>query len=378
MINVFNRALHFVGSVPAEVSDDIEHGMRWLLDGAGTHEITALPSEDSVWIVPWLLARRTVVDNDPGEEARPAFDIVVDGKAAHYADMPMYRVAKGITLRPRHVLLGRVQQVGDKMPVLRKLRETYSRPRLRHQVSVPSPLDLALFTLASPTAPVSPLSKARAVATALRPYRIFRDAGVGEVTELHDRFGDELVYQVEAPTVLIGLWSTPAAARPLLARLLARQISGFLTRLPADAKVVLHLCYGDLGHISMVRPDSLKPAVLFLNALAPLLRRRKRELPAVHIPAAFGDQPPPVDVTFYRPLTRLDTGYQLYAGVADHRDPDVSQIALRLFETTSGRRAAAVGTACGMGREPLDLATSAVTVCRTLADVTHPLTETPT
>lgn len=136
------------------------------------------------------------------------------------------------------------------------------------------------------------------------------------------------------------------AARPLLAWLLARQVSG------------------------------LKPAVLFLNALASLLRRRKRELPVAHIPAAFGDQPPPVDVAFYQPLTQLDAGYRLYAGVADHRDPDVSRIALRLFETTSGRRAEAVSTACGMGREPLKLATSAVSVCRTLVDAPYPLTET--
>jgi hypothetical protein len=92
----------------------------------------------------------------------------------------------------------------------------------------------------------------------------------------------------------------------------------------------------------------------------------------VHLPAAFGDQPPPVDDEFYQPLTRLDTGYRLYAGVADHRDPDVSRIALRLFETASGRRAAAVGTACGTGREPLELAASAVAVCHALADLTYP------
>ncbi|HEX6355824.1 hypothetical protein [Actinophytocola sp.] len=373
---MFNRALHFVGSVPAEVSGDTEQAMRWLLDGAGAHEMTALPNEDTVWIVPWLMARRTITDTGRGQEPRPVFEVVVDGKATDYRDLPMFRIAKGIALRPEHIALGRVRQVSQKMPVFRQLRNLYGRPHLRHQVSVPSPLDMALFTLASPKAPIGLFAKAGAVAIALRHYRLFRDTELGEIAELHDRFADELVYQVEAPTVLIGLWTVPAPLRPVVAWLLARQIAGFLTRFPDDARVVLHLCYGDLGHRSMVRPDSLKPAVLFLNILASQLRRRNRELPNVHLPAAFGDQPPPVDDEFYQPLTRLDNGYRLYAGVADHRDPDVSSTALRLFEKAARRRAVAVGTACGFGREPVELANNAITVCRTLAEVSYPLTET--
>jgi hypothetical protein len=145
-----------------------------------------------------------------------------------------------------------------------------------------------------------------------------------------------------------------------------------LTRLPAGAKVVLHLCYGDLAHTSLVRPTTLTPAVLFLNALANLLRHRGRERPAVHLPAAYGDQPPLTDDRFYQPLARLDTGYPLHAGVADHRDPDVSRTALRLFEAAAGRRAEAVSTACGLGREPLALATRAVEVCRSLTGTTPP------
>lgn len=363
-----SRALHFVGSVPAEVSAEPEQAMRWLLDGAGGHELTALPCEDPRWIAPWLIDRRRVVDGDP------VFEVVVDGTATRYENVPLHRVARGVTLKPEHVALGRVRQVAEVMPVFRTLRAAYGRPRLRHQVSVPFPLDLALFTLASPRASVGPLTKARAVAAALRHSGVFRDALVGEVAELHDRFGDELVFQVEAPTVLVGLWSVPGAVRPALARILARQMAGVLTRLPAGAEVVVHLCYGDLDHLALVRPDSLMPAVLFLNALANLLRRAGRERPAVHLPAAFGDQPPPVGRGFYQPLTRLDAGYPLYAGVADHRDPDVSRVALGLFEAAAGRHAEAVSTACGLGREPLALATDAIAVCHALADAAYPLT----
>ncbi|WP_125726804.1 hypothetical protein [Kibdelosporangium aridum] len=370
-----NRALHFVGSVPAEVSAEPEGVMRWLLDGAGSHEITALPCENPRWIAPWLLDRRNVVDGDSAQEKRAVFEVVVDGVATMYDNVPLHRMARGVALRPEHVALGRVQQVAELMPGFRMLRAEHGQPRLRHQVSVPSPLDLALFTLASPKAAVGPVTKARAVAAALRHYGVFRDAVVGEVVELHDRFGDELVFQVEAPSVLVGLWSVPAPVRPLLARVLARQVADVLTRLPADASVVLHLCYGDLDHTSLVRPTSLKPAVLFLNALANLLRHRERERPAVHLPAAFGDQPPPVDTEYYQPLTRLDAGYPLYAGVADHRDPDVSRAALELFEAAAGRRTEAVSTACGLGREPLALATRAVAVCRTLTHARRPHAE---
>ena len=366
-----NRALHFVGSVPSEVSAEPEAVMRWLLDGAGGHEMTALPCEDPQWIAPWLIDRRNVLDG----QTQSVFEVVADGVATRYENVPLHRVARGVAFKPEHVALGRVRQVTEVLPVFRRLRAEYGRPRLRHQVSVPAPLDLALFTLASPKASVGPVTKVRAVAAALRHYGVFRDAVVNEVVALHDRFGDELVFQLETPSVLIGLWSVPGAARPFVARVLARQFAAVVSRLPADAQVVLHLCYGDLAHASLVRPTSLEPAVLFLNALANLLRHRERL--AVHIPAAFGDHPPPTDGGFYRPLTRLDAGYPLYAGVADHRDPDLSRTALKLFETASGRHAEAVSTACGLGRAPLPLATSALAVCRALTNTTHPLAEDP-
>ena len=64
---MLNRALHFVGSVPAEVSAEPEGVMRWLLGSAGGHELTALPCEDPRWIAPWLIGRRDVVDGARAE-----------------------------------------------------------------------------------------------------------------------------------------------------------------------------------------------------------------------------------------------------------------------------------------------------------------------
>lgn len=364
-----DRALHFVGSLPAEVSADAERAMTWILAGAGGHELTALPYEEPLWINGWQIALRDVTE---GDGRRKVFDILADGTGSRYDNLPMYRVARGVRLRPEHVALGRVPQVEAKLPVVRRLRDAHGRPGLRHQVSLPSPLDLALFTLVSPRTPASAATRARALAGMLRTYRVFRDAVVGEVTELHARYGDDLVYQVETPSVLVGLWSVPAALRPAVAGVLARQLAGVLTAVPPGAAMVLHLCYGDLAHTSLVRPGSLEPAVTFLNALARRLRRTGRDLPAAHVPAAFGDQKPPLDPAFYRPLARLDPGYRLYAGVADHEDAEVSRAALDRFETAAGRRAEAVATACGMGREPLALAETAVAVCRSLAGAATP------
>lgn len=367
------RALHLVGSVPAEVATDVERGLTWILDGAGDRELTALPwDSDPGWITPWVLGRRDIVEEGAAGKGRKVFEIIVDGAAEHYDDAPLYRIASGVELRPEHLRLGRVREVAGTLPVFRRLCAARDRVGLRHQVSVPSPLDMALFLLANPNAPVGAVTKVRGIVSLLRHYRVFRDAVVGEVAELHAAYGDELVYQLESPTALAGLFLAPPAVRSAVARVMARQIAGVLRRFPSGAAVVLHLCYGDMGHQALVRPDSFAPAVVFLNALAVRLRKAGAALPIVHLPAAYGDQEPPTDPVFYRPLTRLDPAYRLYAGIADHRNADVSRMALRLFERAAGRRAEAVSTACGMGREPLELGTRALEVCRTLAAADGP------
>ncbi|NIH77639.1 hypothetical protein [Amycolatopsis viridis] len=372
-----SRLIHAVGSLPPAVAPDAETGMKWLVDssavdgqadGGAPVALTALPCDgDPDWIVQWLHGLRDV--EDPSS-ARRVFEIVADGDSSDYDRVPMYRVAKGVKLQPEHVSLQRRQDVEGWIGLAEEVRRRAGADQLRFQVGIPSPLDLTTFALANPRVlPKLPVGqRLGAMASMLRLYPVFRTAVLDDVRAIHDSHGENVVFQVEAPSVLVVLWSAPAAARPLAAKWLAGKMAGLLAGFPQDAEVVLHLCYGDLAHRSLVTPDSFGPAVLFLNALAAKLGRR---LPKVHLPAAFGDHPPSTDEAFYRPLRQLRPGYELYAGVAHHDGGTESREALRLFEDAFGRQATAVSTACGLGRHTAEQAEGAIQDCRDLAGVSR-------
>lgn len=344
------RAIHFVGSLPADVCDTPRQAMEWIVRQRHGHRLTTLPCDlDPNWVVGYL---RDLA-------GRPAFEITRPGEYASYEDMRTYGVRRGHRLRPEDVSMDRTDRLRKALEEFRTVRAEHPElDGVRLQISLPNPLDMAIFVFAG-----RPW-------LSLRYLPVFTQAVVDEVTELTAEAGQDIVWQVETPSVLIGM--DMARRMPggpsLAARLLARQVAGLLTRFPADAETILHLCYGNYQNTEMFAPRDLGPAVGYLGLLASALRRRGRPLPPVHLPAAYGAHPAPRNEEFYRPLRRLDPEWKIMAGIVSAADPAGGAESLRRFESAAGREAYAIATACGLGRHTVEEAEKATEAMAATAD----------
>lgn len=363
------RYAHFVGSLPVDLMTGDDAVLQWFTDRTAGWPVTALPCDlDPDWIMDYLRARKQHVD---------VFEIVRAGGYADYSDFPSYGLRSGQQLEVRQVSMDRVERIGGAVAAFESLQR--ERPELadtKIQISLPNPLDLAMFVFAG--AAVSgglPVGKALrhfdlAVA-ALRQLPVFTEAVVQEVSEVLARHGDRIVWQLESPFALLSMVkATQLGSRWALAPLVARQLAGVLGRMhEIGAETIVHLCYGDYQHKSLLAPRSLAPAVSLLNRTARLLDRQGATLPPVHIPCAYGSDPAPLDPGFYAPLRSLSTDWRVIAGVVSTDSVENSDRARALFEAELGRNAFGVATACGLGRCTPEVARHAaeatVTVART-------------
>ncbi|MFF0488407.1 hypothetical protein ACFYTQ_05225 [Nocardia sp. NPDC004068] len=323
--------------------------LSWFADQSAGWPVTAIPCDlDPEWIMDYLRGRR---EHD-------VFEIRTPGDYADYGDFPSYGLRKGRTLEPEHVSMGRVERIDQVLAAFDALRR--ERPALAEakvQLSQPNPLDLAMFVFAG--AAVSgglPVGKALrhsdVVVRALRNLPVFTEAIVRDVATVTERYGDRVVWQLESPIALLSMVKAQQlGAQWALGPLVARQLAGVLIRMrEVGADTVVHLCYGDYQHKSLLSPRDLAPAVNLLNRVAPQLRSRDIPLPPVHVPCAFGAEPAPLEPEFYTPLRKLDPAWPLIAGVVAPESEDDSLHARNLFERAANRPVHGVATACGLGR----------------------------
>lgn len=323
--------------------------LQWFADHAAGNPVTGVPCDlDPDWIIEYLRTR----------EKHDVFEIVAAGDYADYSAFPSYGVRQGRKLQPEHVAMDRVERIGDVVAAWQTLRS--ERPALagvKVQISQPNPLDLAMFVFAgaavSAGLPVGrALRHSGVVIAALRNLPVFTEAVLREMTEVQQRYGDSVVWQVESPLALLSMVKAQQLrSQWAVAPLVAGQLAGFLGRMEAiGADRVVHLCYGDYQHKSLLSPRDLAPAVTLLNHTARRLHKAGVPLPPVHVPCAFGAEPAPLDPGFYAPLRELDPGWRVIAGVASSDPGDESSRARDLFEAAAGRPAYGIATACGLGR----------------------------
>jgi hypothetical protein len=342
-----DRSVHFVGSLPQELHPDDRSAMQWILDHTDKSGLTTLPCDrDPNWIVSWLYQ---LADRDTLTPIR-------SGDATGYDDYPRYRVTPGRRLAPEDVSLRRASDTAAVMAVRRSLDTTGVLPPM--QVSIPSPLDLAYFCFGAPLHLLTHLG-------------VFRQALIDDVEEIHQRWDDEVVFQLETPASLIAFDTTPRVLAPLVARFLAGQIIRLITDTTRDARWILHLCHGDLNHKPLVTPDNLGPAVRLTQALHHRLRVLGETMPRVHIPMCTGTTGPPTDAAFYRALGRLPDDVEVIAGLADEVNPRDSRRALELAENALGRPVTAVAAACGHGRRTPAATADNTALARELAHVAY-------
>ncbi|QYN18916.1 hypothetical protein [Amycolatopsis sp. DSM 110486] len=300
--------------------------MQWMLDQTSGIPLATLPCDrDPGWLKSWLyqLAQRTALTPTRA------------GDSTGYDDYPQYRVAAGQRLAPEDVSLRRANEATAVMGARRGLDTAGPLPPM--QVSIPSPLDLAYICLGAPFPLMAHLG-------------VFRQALVDDVEEIHQRFGDEVVFQIETPASLIALDQAPRALAPMVAAFLAGQIVRLITDTPREARWILHLCHGDLNHEPVVIPRDLSPAVRLVRAVHRRLTSLGEALPRVHVPMCTGTTGPPTEYGFYRALAWLPKDVEVIAGLIGEHHPGDSRRALDLAENALGRKVTAVAAACGHGR----------------------------
>lgn len=373
------RKIHFVGSLPPAVTEEGPLlAMEWALHTSGWYQghtdLTGVPCDlDPRWIIDYL---DSLAD-------RPCFRTLRAGNSSDYDHMPIYRIRKGYVVdSPSAVAMNRTNELKAVVDAYVELRATHERAPRRSslgpmpplRISLPSPLDLALFVFCGKVdLKRHALRTLRGAWLAVKHLKKFGRAMATEVTEVNRYAANHdaaIVWQFEAPSVLYAMNLVPRFLAPGVAELLAELLASVLARL-WDFDMELHLCHGDLGHKAITH-GTAEQMVTFLNRLGPLLDQHGVDRPPVHLPFACGDQPAPTNVEFYAPLAQLDEDWTIYAGVVDEHDPKASRIALHHVETQSGRVAAAVAPACGLGRRSVADAEDAIEGCVAIVDVDRP------
>lgn len=321
------RAVHFVGSIPA---DNPDQAMRSALDWAAPHV-------------------RAVTDGETGERRNwvthivdsfrdhPDFELVRPGAWSSFDDLPKLRVRRGHRLDPAKLDFQHVPPALEALPRLRELRAEQGLENLSLQVGIPGDLDLALFTFG----PVG----------GFRYRSVFRDVLGREMQQIHAAGGDDVVFQVELPAELVFLSRTPALMRPAMSAFLAGGVTKLVEQAPPGARFGVHLCLGDLNHEGMGQLRDVKPFVVLGNAL---IRRwpAGRRLEYLHAPFTRGTEPTPTDPGFYAPLAdlRLPEGTRFVAGLVQEAS-DIADLrrAVQLTEQSLGKEVD-LAAACGLGR----------------------------
>ncbi|MGW4766828.1 hypothetical protein ACWEO2_02125 [Nocardia sp. NPDC004278] len=343
------RKLHYVGTLPAELVTSDRVVMEWVVDHSKGHSVTAVPRDlDPDWIMDYLRTRK---DQD-------VFEVRQEGEYADYSDFPSYGLRSGHTLQRQHVSMDRIDRIGEVVDAFNAMQgDRGELGATKVQISQPNPLDLAMFVFAGAAVsngfPVGrALRRSGLLVAALRHLPVFADAVLEEMSTVIAQHGDRVVFQLESPLALLSMVKAQQLrSQWAIAPLVARQLAGVIGQMhEIAADIVVHLCYGDYNHKSLLSPRDLAPAVNLLNKTARQLNRRDVPLPPVHIPCAYGAEPAPQDPEFYAPLRRLDPGWRLIAGVVSPDSAEDSARALTHFEQASGRTAYGVGTACGLGR----------------------------
>ncbi|CAN5910735.1 hypothetical protein BH23ACT10_BH23ACT10_26790 [soil metagenome] len=285
----------------------------------------------------------------------PDLQLRSDGTWSDYDDIPTFKVRSGHELTADRLDLGLTAAFDAAFPTFLRLRDEHGYPDLRFQVGVPGDLDMALFAL-GPTGP-------------LRHRAPFAAATANEITAIHARGGDDVVFQLELPAELVSVARVPTPAQRAVATYLASGIARLVSATPIGARFGIHLCLGDMNHRALGAMRDAGPLVRLANAIADRWPPT-HPLDFVHVPLAAAVEPPPNRTSFYAPLARLTlpTDVALVAGfVHESLHIDAQEQLLRHLTELTGRTVD-VASSCGLGRRDRPRAEAAMELAGRLCD----------
>ncbi|WP_069161475.1 hypothetical protein [Nocardia altamirensis] len=339
------RAVHFVGSFPAESTAD---AMQAMLDSAGPL-LRTLPTGETrryeFYIKPII---EDLVTQGALESKKP-------GDWETSKDRTIYRVARGKKLTGDLMDFGYLREAEEALPIFKKLRAGRDVPGLALQIGMPTPFTLAFIAMGP--------------AGLMFHRKAFVDATVREITGVRRLVGDEVVIQLEATAELVVMSKTQPRHR-LADRILkmSKGIGEVAAAAPEGTRFGVHLCLGSLNNKSRATMRNAQPLVDLANSV---VRHwpAGRTLEFIHGPFAAGDRPPAPDPEFYAPLAglSLSAGTSFYAGLVHDIPSEAEQFqTLQHIEQAMGRPVDGVATACGLGRRPRPVADALMVRASTL------------
>jgi hypothetical protein len=324
---VAGRKTLLVGSIPAGTA---EQAMTQALGELGPH-LRYLPDGETGERDRWVVSMVETLRRHPDLTVRR------EGRWADYQDQLNFTVRRGHQLRGDLMDFGIVAAYRQSWPVFAELRDRYARPDLAFQVGIPGDLDMALFSLGM-TGP-------------FRHRRPFTQALAAHMGTIYAEGGDQVLFQIEVPAELVFMTKAPGPVRPAMAGWLGGIVANLAGQSPGGSRFGVHLCLGDLGHQALGRLRDTGPLVQLANAICSRWPGG-RSLEYIHAPLAAGEDPPPADPAFYRPLQRLalPERTRFVAGLLhEGRSVDELRPILADVESLLGRWVD-VAAACGLGR----------------------------
>jgi hypothetical protein len=325
------REAHLVGSLPGPTADV---AMATALETLGPY-LRSLPDGETGERRNWIIS---IIE---GLRSHPDLELRKPGDWSDYDKTPQFKIRKGHRLYGASLDFGHVEAVSKSFPQFETARSAAGRADLAFQQGVPGDFDLAMFTLGPPGA--------------LRHRRPFTEATLGEIRDVRRISGKETLFQIEIPAELVLLAKAPSAARPGLARLLAKSVTGLAAAAPEGTQFAVHLCLGDMNNRAFGTMTDVGPLVLLSNAITRTWPAG-RPLALMHAPFAAADQPATIDPAFYAPLRRLELSAttRFAAGFAHESQTLNDQRAIRTIIDDLLEREVVISSACGLGRRTED------------------------
>jgi hypothetical protein len=173
------RAVHFVGSFPAERPDI---AMRAMLDGAGAR-LRTLPTGETGRYEFYI---QPIIEN---LVAQGVLEVKKPGTWRSSRSRTIHRVARGTELSGAAMDLGYLREAEEALPIFRELRGDRELPGLALQIGMPTDFTLTFIAMGA--------SEVR------RHRRAFIDATVRDITAIRELAGDDVVVQLEATAELV-------------------------------------------------------------------------------------------------------------------------------------------------------------------------------
>jgi len=321
------REAHLVGSLPGATPGA---AMTTAVEILGPH-LQSLPDGETGERRNWIIS---IIE---GLRDHPDLELRRQGDWSDYDRTPQLKVRRGRQLYGASLDFGHVAAARASFPVFEAVRAAAGRPDLAFQAGVPGDLDLAMFTLG----PAGPL----------RHRRAFTEATLAEIRDVATITGPQTIFQIEVPVELVLLAKAPAAARPGLARFLARGICRLAAATPHGTRFAVHLCLGDMNNRAFGTMKDVAPLVRLANAVIAGWPAG-RPLEVLHAPFAAADRPATTDADYYAPLheLHLPAGLRFAAGFAHESQPLTDQRSIRDRIDGLLHRQVVISSACGLGR----------------------------